>query len=110
MTLYFYLKHFPLHDSPLSEGVTKAVHGLSRGLVAQGRSVTILGEGPVAGLRQSEYGYEIRVFPATNTHPSFQIAPELAMFLATRLNSTDRVILNGIFHRSVYAVSKQWKH
>ncbi len=109
MTIHFYLKHFPLHASPFSEGVTKAVHGLSSGLVAQGRSVTILGEGPESGVRKSEYGYEIRVFPATNTHASFQIAPELTTFLATSLTSTDRVILNGIFHRSVYTVSTQLK-
>ncbi len=109
MQIYFYLKHFPLQDSPFSEGVTKAVHGLACGLIAQGRSVTILGEGPISGGRRSEYGYEIRVFPAANTHPSFKIGPELAMFLATQVKPIDRVILNGIFHRSAYAVSKQLK-
>jgi glycosyltransferase involved in cell wall biosynthesis len=109
MQIYFYLKHFPLQDSPFSEGVTKAVHGLACGLIAQGRSVTILGEGPDAGGRRSEYGYEIRVFPAANTHPSFKLSPELKTFLSTQLTSVDRVILNGIFHRSVYAVSKQLK-
>ncbi len=109
MQIYFYLKHFPLQDLPFSEGVTKAVHGLACGLITQGQSVIILGEGPTSGVRQSEYGYEIRVFPAANTHPSFKISPELATFLATQVNPNDRVILNGIFHRSVYAVSKQLK-
>jgi glycosyltransferase involved in cell wall biosynthesis len=109
VTLYFYLKHFPLQDSPFSEGVTKAVHGLACGLIAQGRSVVILGEGPISGVRRSAYGYEIRIFPAANTHPSFKISPELTTFLKTQVNPNDRVILNGIFHRSVYAVSKQLK-
>jgi glycosyltransferase involved in cell wall biosynthesis len=109
MPIYFYLKHFPLHDLPFSEGVTKAVHGLACGLIQQGRSVTVLGEGPNPGVRQSDYGYTIRVFPAANTHPSFHLAPELGTFLETQVTQADRVILNGIFHRSVYAVSKRLK-
>ena len=109
MILYFYLKHFPLHASPLSEGVTKAVHGLACGLIAHGQRVTIVGEGPESGARTSKYGYEIRVFPAANTHATFRIAPELVTFLETTLSPDDRVVLNGIFHRSVYSVAKQLK-
>ena len=109
MHIYFYLKHFPLYAAPFSEGVTKAVHGLARGLTHHGQSVTIVGEGPEHGVRMSDYGYEIRVYPADHTHPSFKLSPALVKFLTTDVKSTDRVILNGIFHRSVYSVSKVLK-
>ena len=109
MHIYFYLKHFPLYDAPFSEGVTKAVHGLACGLTHHGQSVTIVGEGPEHGVRMSDYGYEIRVYPADHTHPSFKLSPALVKFLTTDVKSTDRVILNGIFHRSVYSVSKVLK-
>ena len=109
MHIYFYLKHFPLRDSPFSEGVTKAVHGLACGLIHHGQSVTVVGEGPEFGVRRSEYGYEIRVYPADDTHPSFTLSPALVEFLNTHVTPTDRVILNGIFHRSVYSVSKVLK-
>ena len=106
MHIYFYLKHFPLRDSPLSEGVTKAVHGLACGLIHHGQSVTIVGEGPESGVRRSEYGYEIRVFQADHTHPSFKLSPALVEFLSTDIKPIDRVVLNGIFHRSIYSISK----
>ena len=106
MHIYFYLKHFPLYDAPFSEGVTKAVHGLACGLIHHGQWVTILGEGPESGVRVSDYGYEIRVYPADNTHPSFRLSSALIKFLTTNVKPIDRVILNGIFHRSVYSISK----
>ena len=109
MHIYFYLKHFPLHAAPFSEGVTKAVHGLACGLIHHGQSVTIVGEGPESGVRVSDYGYEIRVYPADHTHPSFKLSSALVTFLTKNVKPTDRVILNGIFHRSVYAVSKVLK-
>ena len=109
MHIYFYLKHFPLRNSPFSEGVTKAVHGLACGFVHYGQSVTIVGEGPESGVCMSEYGYKIRVFPADHTHPSFKLSPALVEFLSTDVNPIDRVVLNGIFHRSVYSISKVLK-
>ena len=109
MSVYCYLKHFPLSGSPYSEGVTKAVHGLAQGLVQQGETVTIWGEGPESGTRMSEFGYRIEVFSAPNTHPSFKISPDLMQAIQTQLKPGDRVILNGIFHRSVYGLSKHLK-
>ena len=57
----------------------------------------------------SQYGYEIRVYPANHTHPSFRLSSALVAFLTENVTPTDRVILNGIFHRSVYSVSKVLK-
>ncbi len=109
MKTFFYLKHFPLYDSPCSEGVSKAVHGLASGLVSIGQSVTILSEGPASGHRRSEFGYDIRTFSAPNTHPSIHISPALVSYLQTEINEDDRVILNGIFHRSVAAMARLLK-
>jgi glycosyltransferase involved in cell wall biosynthesis len=109
MRLFFYLKHFPLYDSPCEEGVSKAVHGLATGLAAIGQSVTILGEGPIAGRRRSEFGYDICVFPAPNTHPSVRLSPDLLAYVKMTMGSDDRVILNGIFHRSVAVFARVLK-
>ena len=109
MKIFFYLKHFPLYDSPCSEGVTKAVHGLASGLVSIGQSVTILSEGPASGYRRSEFGYDICTFSAPNTHPSIHLSPALVSYLQTGVNGNDRVILNGIFHRSVAAMARLLK-
>ena len=109
MKIFFYLKHFPLYDSPCSEGVSKAVHGLALGLVSIGQSVTILSEGRASGYRRSEFGYDIRTFSAPNTHPSIYLSPALVSYLQTEINEDDRVILNGIFHRSVAAMARLLK-
>ncbi len=109
MRFFFYLKHFPLHDSPCTEGVAKAVHGLATGLVALGQSVTVLGEGPASGTRKSDVGYDICIFPAANTHPSMTLSPDLVAYVKTQIQQDDRVILNGIFHRSVAAFARLLK-
>lgn len=109
MKIFFYLKHFPLYDSPCSEGVSKAVHGLASGLVAIGQSVTVLSEGPTSGYRQSEFGYDIRTFSAPHTHPSVRLSPALVAYVQTEIDEGDRVILNGIFHRSVAAIARLLK-
>jgi glycosyltransferase involved in cell wall biosynthesis len=109
MKFFFYLKHFPLHDSPCTEGVAKAVHGLATGLVALGQSVTVLGEGPISGVRRSEFGYDICVFPAANTHPSLKLSRDLIAYVKRSMGRDDRVILNGIFHRSVAAFARLLK-
>ena len=109
MKIFFYLKHFPLYDSPCSEGVSKAVHGLASGLVSIGQSVTILSEGPASGYRRSEFGYDIRTFSAPNTHPSINLSPALVSYLQTEIDEDDRVILNGIFHRSVATMARLLK-
>jgi glycosyltransferase involved in cell wall biosynthesis len=106
MRFFFYLKHFPLHDSPCNEGVAKAVHGLATGLAELGQLVTVLSEGPVSGVRRSEFSYNICVFPAANTHPSMKLSPDLIAYVKTEIKPDDRVILNGIFHRSVAAFAR----
>ncbi len=109
MKIFFYLKHFPLCNPPCSEGVSKAVHGLASGLAAIGQSVTVLSEGPAAGYRRSEFGYDIRTFSAPHTHPTMRLSPALVAYIKTEINEGDRVILNGIFHRSVAAMARLLK-
>ncbi|OUC13591.1 MAG: group 1 glycosyl transferase [Alkalinema sp. CACIAM 70d] len=111
MKIYCYLKHFPFEKDPRSEGVSKAVHGLASGLVKQGSSVTVLCEGNPAGQRITPEGYEIQCFPSASSSPSWSLAPELQQFFQTQFSQAGAeeaiVILNGIFHRSVFAVAQQ---
>jgi glycosyltransferase involved in cell wall biosynthesis len=109
MKLHFYLKHFPPHQDQFHEGMTKAVHGLAAGLVQQGVEVVVLCEGPMPGSFRSASGYRIECFPAPHTSPSFRLSPEFQQYVRTQLGADDLVVLNGIFHQSVYRLSRLLK-
>jgi glycosyltransferase involved in cell wall biosynthesis len=106
MNLYLYLKHFPAQGNPAHEGTSKAVHGLASGLASCGVRVTILCEGPTSGCTQTEAGYQIRCFASPNTHPSLTLSAALKHYIKHHIYAEDLVILNGIFHLSVYAMSR----
>jgi glycosyltransferase involved in cell wall biosynthesis len=109
MKLHFYLKHFPPYQTVFHEGTTKAVHGLAAALVAQGIPVVILCEGPLPGRVTAPAGYQIECFPAPNSDPSFRLSAEFQQYVRTQLGSQDLVVLNGIFHQSVYRLSRLLK-
>jgi glycosyltransferase involved in cell wall biosynthesis len=106
MKIYLYLKHFPPHDHSLNDGTSKAVHGLAAGLTACGADVTVLCEGTQKdNVCQAEMGYQIASFASESTKPSFKISSSLQQYIS--LNSQQSLfILNGIFHRSVYILSR----
>lgn len=116
MNIYLYLKHFLPSGNDLNEGTRKSVHGLASGLVNNGASVTILCEGTRNCVHQSTFGYKIRCFVNSNSgsygsvadSASFTIAPGFEEFFRSRKDDT-LVILNGIFHRSVYSISRLLK-
>lgn len=103
--LFFYLKHFPPQADRFHEGMSKAVHGLAVALVAQGAEVTILCEGPTPASLRSVAGYRIECFPAPNCDPSFRLSAALQQYVRSELGPADLVVLNGIFHQSVYRLS-----
>jgi glycosyltransferase involved in cell wall biosynthesis len=113
MNIFIYLKHFPPFADDLNEGTRKAVHGLASGLTNLGTSATILCEGLRDNVFYSKYGYHIRCFynpkcqvkDTVANSASFTIAPSLELYLKT-LQRSDLVILNGIFHRSIYSISR----
>jgi glycosyltransferase involved in cell wall biosynthesis len=109
MKLHFYLKHFPPQQAQFHEGTSKAVHGLAAGLVQQGVEVVVLCEGPHPCSLRSTAGYRIECFAAPHTAPSFRLAPELQNYVRTQLDADDLVVLNGIFHQSVYRLSRLLK-
>jgi glycosyltransferase involved in cell wall biosynthesis len=109
MTLFIYARHFPLALGPKQEGVAKAVHGLAIALAESGMKVTVLCEGNRSGILEDPQGYEIHCFANPKQDASFQISPELCRYLQTEVQSGDRVLLNGIFNRSVYGVSRELK-
>ncbi|MUG96761.1 glycosyltransferase [Scytonema sp. UIC 10036] len=102
MNIFLYLKHFPPYGDNLNEGTCKAVHGLASGLAACGARVTILCESLEDSSYQAKDGYEILSFANKNSQPSFQISTELKKYICDSAKDS-LVILNGIFHRSVYS-------
>lgn len=108
MNLYLYLRHFPPKGDRFNEGLTKAVHGLAAGLVESGATVTVLCEASATetSVYLSAAGYTIRCFVQPIQHrPSFTLSPELRQFIR-QLDRQSLVILNGILHPSVYAMSR----
>ncbi|MBD2501920.1 glycosyltransferase [Anabaena azotica] len=106
MKIYLYLKHFPPHGDELNEGTSKAVHGLATGLAACGADVTILCEGAKKDeIYQTKMGYQIASFASKSTKPSFQVSSSLQRYILS--NSRPSIfIITGIFHRSVYSLSR----
>lgn len=109
MNLYFYLKHFPPRGDELNEGTSKAVHGLACGLAACGAEVTVLCEGTEESSLQTTAGYYIRCFANRERRPSFSLVSNLKQYIHNQIES-DLVVLNGIFHPSVYAMSRFLKN
>jgi glycosyltransferase involved in cell wall biosynthesis len=115
MQVFLYLKHFPSAGDWLHEGTTKAVHGLASGLAACGAEVTVLCEGDRSNQHRAPAGYTIACFKRSrwsrSSAPSFQVSAELKAFLAkVAVPQNSIVILNGIFHKSVYALSRFLHH
>lgn len=106
MRLCLYLKHFPLQGEPLKVGTNKAVHGLASGLVANGADVSVLCEGEQDGRNVAEAGYEILCFRNSARYRTFRVAPGLKAYFEDPVNADCLVVLNGIFHPSLYSLSR----
>ncbi|PZV15451.1 MAG: group 1 glycosyl transferase [Pseudanabaena sp.] len=108
MRVYLYLKHFPSDGRGFNEGTSKAVHGLASGLAACGVDATVICEGASEDtLYQAQAGYQIASFASKSTKPSLKLSLNIEQYIATISTSEQSLfILNGIFHRSVYALSR----
>lgn len=106
MKILLYLKHFPASGAPLKVGTCKAVHGMAAGLAFHGVDVTVLCEGDADGVQHSDAGYEIRCFYNDAPYRSFRLAPGLKAYVAQLLRCDVVVVLNGIFHPSLYSLSR----
>ena len=105
MHLYFYLKVFPPNGKILDRGISKAVDGLAGGLEECGVKVTIFCENDRESYYQVERGYHIRCFAQTSKNDKlFLVSNKLKLHI--KQNSPDLVILNGVFHPSVYVLSR----
>jgi glycosyltransferase involved in cell wall biosynthesis len=106
MKIYFYTKSFPPDRQLLqSEGTRKALHGLASGLAECGADVTILCEGEDDGLFAMPEGYSIRCFETAKANQSFSIPKGLKQFIRQKLDSSNIVVLSGIFQPSIYAMA-----
>jgi glycosyltransferase involved in cell wall biosynthesis len=103
LTLYY--KYFPLTDGPFSDGMTKAIHGLVRGLHRAGASVTIITESAKPTWRISRYGYALRAFAARASGQSFRLGADLKQFLLEAAPD-NLFLLNGIFSPQVFSVGQ----
>jgi len=107
MNVLMYLKHFPAAGAPLRVSTNKAVHGLAAGLAANGADVTVLCEGTTDACHTTEAGYTIRCFETRAPYYTLRVAPGLRAFLGQVERRPALAVLNGIFHPSVYALSRQ---
>lgn len=104
-----YIKHFPAAGAPLRVGTNKAVHGLASGLVANGVAAEVWCEGASESHLFAPEGYAIRCFESHAPYRTLRLAPTLRDHLATLHPDEDMVVLNGVFHPSVYALSRRLK-
>jgi glycosyltransferase involved in cell wall biosynthesis len=107
--VYLYLKHFPATGSPLRVGTCKAVHGLATGLVAQGIEVDVWCEGESDSRVVVPEGYGIQCFANDSSYMTLRIARSLRSLLPSLRPTRDLVVLNGMLHPSVYALSRKLK-
>ncbi|MCT7985721.1 glycosyltransferase [Laspinema sp. A4] len=108
MNIAFYLKVFPPKGKPLNRGLKKAVDGLAAGLVDCGANVSVLCEGEQDSSFLTEGGYEVKCF--AKNYPNvfkFSLSDNLKKHLLQ--NSYDIVVLHGIFHPSLYSLSRLLK-
>jgi len=103
--LTIYYKYFPLTDGPFSDGMSKAIHGLVRGLHRAGASVTIITESTKPMRRVSRFGYALRAFAARDPGQSFRLGADLKQFLSEAAPD-NLFLLNGIFSPQVFSVGQ----
>jgi glycosyltransferase involved in cell wall biosynthesis len=112
--IYLYVRHFSTEGDRRHDGIVKAVHGLASGLVAAGATVTVLSESSASENTslKTAAGYTLECFAnPIQSRPAFQISPHLKAYIC-RLPSHSLVVLNGIFHASIYSMSRlcrKWK-
>jgi glycosyltransferase involved in cell wall biosynthesis len=111
LTICLYLRDFPADPSaPLNSGMDKAIGGLAAGIMqaSEGklRSV-VLCEGPTdSDAVRPDGGYRVRCFDNRSTHNmQFRLARGLRDFVANEMQP-GLVVLNAIFHTSVYSMSR----
>lgn len=112
MKIYLYRSQFPPYGDKINSGLSKAIDGLASGLVKCGAEVTILCEASAdnESCYQTPSGYFIRCFANPIQHrPSFRASAGLKQYVRQNLDSNSLVILNGILHANVYAMSRLLK-
>jgi glycosyltransferase involved in cell wall biosynthesis len=117
LTVYHYLRGFPADDSPLNAGMEKAVGGLAGGMtgLSDVKSVVLCEHPGVERTFQRNDGYTVRSFDnATTDKKMFGLAPSLKRFVTDELAPQAApgeaiVILNSIFHPSVFLLSRLFR-
>jgi len=112
MKIYLYFADYAALDRPAQMGMEKAVLGFAHGLAAAGAEGAILCEGdadralPLGPSTGESAAWLVRCFANRAKHKHLSIAPTLRQFVAEQIQPGDLVILNGMFHPSVYQMSR----
>jgi hypothetical protein len=112
MKIYLYFTDYAALDRPPQAGMEKAVLGFARGLGAAGAEGAILCEGeadrvlPIGPSTGESAAWLVRCFANRGGHNRRAISPGLRQFVAEQISPGDLVILNGMFHPSVYKMSR----
>jgi glycosyltransferase involved in cell wall biosynthesis len=106
MKIFLYLKHFPPDGKNFLDGPSKSTHGFASGLVKCGANVVVLCEDQKTTTFKTDTGYEIKCFKNLNSYQTFKLAPELTSYIKSYMNERSLVLLAGIFHPSVYSMSR----
>ncbi len=106
MRVFVYLQDFPPDTDAPQLGIAKAVHGLSRGLAAEGCDVTILCEAPEPRQRQIAPRCDLRCFREPQFHRIFAGPPADLRRYIIEHGEGALFVLNGIFHPGSCAVSR----
>ncbi len=112
MKIYLYLRHFPAKGNDINDGLKKAIHGLACGLTNCGAEVTVLSEASQSGDSsfQTTDGYRIECFEQPiQSRPSFTLSSGLKQYVRDAIEQESLLVLNGIFHPSIYSLSRLLK-
>jgi glycosyltransferase involved in cell wall biosynthesis len=112
MKIYFYFADYAALDRPAQIGMEKAVLGLAKGLAAAGAEGAILCETdadrvlPIGPSTGTSTAWLVRSFANRAKRKHLSLAPTLRRFVAEQISPGDLVVLNGMFHPSVYQMSR----
>lgn len=109
MRIHVYLREFPASGVSLNTGMTKAVHGLAAGFVANGAHVTVLCDGPETSVVHSPAGYDIRCFAYPSQATSAQMIPRGLTRYIEQCDDGGLFLINGAFNPNAYLVSRVCK-
>ncbi len=106
MKIFLYVDNYsPKGDDFTYGGIRKVIDGFATALAACGSEIIVLCEGSQDSIFTTKSGYKIACFRKNKIEGMFAISPGLKQYICEYAKD-NLVILNGIFHKRVYAFSR----